>query len=95
MSTSAKSNAKMRRAYVPTTALAKTVEFADEMMQVHLTDGRILAVPILWFPRLHEATPEQRNHYELGSGGASLHWPELDEDLTVAGMMAGADRQSA
>ena len=81
--------------FVPTTALAKSVEFANEMMHVHFTDGRILGVPILWFPRLHGATLEQRTHYELGSGGASLHWPELDEDLSIAGMMAGVDWQSA
>jgi len=48
-------------------------------------------VPILWFPVLREATPDQRTKYEIGGGGTSLHWPELDEDLSVAGLMAGAD----
>ncbi len=54
------------QAYQPTTALAKTVKFSDEMMQVHLTDGRIISVPAIWFPLLHEAIIEQREHYEIG-----------------------------
>lgn len=86
---------KFRRAYVPQTALAKSVAFADDLMQVFLTDGRIISVPVIWFPLLHEATPEQRTRYEIGGGGVSLHWPEIDEDLSVAGLLAGADRQSA
>ncbi len=53
--------AKHERGYVPTTALAKSVEFDNEMMSVFLTDGRIISVPIIWFPTLREATPEQRS----------------------------------
>jgi hypothetical protein len=86
---------KFRRAYVPKTALAKSVEFADDLMQVLLTDGRVISVPVIWFPLLHEATPEQRAHYEIGGGGVSLHWPEIDEDLSVASLLAGADQQAA
>lgn len=86
---------RFRRAYRPTTALAKAVEFRDGMMEVHLTDGRIISVPLIWFPLLHEATPEQREQYEIGGGGISLHWPEIDEDLSVAGLLAGADWESA
>ncbi len=89
-----KQRPKFRRAYRPTTALAKTVKFKDELMEVHLTDGRIVSVPIIWFPLLHEATPEQREHYEIGGGGVSLHWLEIDEDISVAGLLAGADSQS-
>jgi len=85
----------IRRAHVPQTALAKFVEFNDDLMQVFLTDGRIISVPVIWFPLLHEATPEQRAQYEIGGGGVSLHWPEIDEDLSVAGLLAGGDRQSA
>jgi len=51
---------KFRRAYEPTTALAISVQFDDDMMHVSLTDGRVVSVPIIWFPRLHEATPDQR-----------------------------------
>ena len=90
-----KTGRKFRRGYVPTTALAKAVRFADGLLQVFLTDGRIISVPLIWFPLLHEATPEQREHYEIGGGGVSLHWPEIDEDLSVANLMAGADWQSA
>ena len=84
-----------RRAYVPTTALAKSVHFDHEMMHVSLADGRIISVPIRWFPLLREATPKQREHYEIGGGGISLHWPEIDEDLSVAHLMAGVDWQAA
>jgi len=94
MSTLVSTDAKSQRAYVPTSALAKSVNFDDEMMHVSLTDGRLISVPIIWFPLLRGATPEQRAKYEIGGGGASLQWPELDEDLSVAGLMAGADWQS-
>jgi hypothetical protein len=97
MSTSAsrRPELKIRRSYVPTTALASSVEFDDMMMRVAFTDGRILHVPIIWFPTLQHATPDQRSRYEIGGGGISLHWPNLDEDLSIAGLMAGVDLQSA
>ncbi|MDX6446033.1 MAG: hypothetical protein QOH71_3107 [Blastocatellia bacterium] len=94
MSTLVSSDAKSQRAYVPTTALAKSVQFDYEMMHVSLTDGRRVSVPIVWFPLLRQATPEQRSNYQVGGGGTSLHWPDLDEDLSVAGLLAGADLQS-
>ena len=90
-----KNKRKFRRAYVPKTALAKGVKFIKETMEVSFTDGRILSVPIIWFPLLQEATPDQREKYEIGGGGLSLHWPELDEDLSVAYLLAGGDLQSA
>src|SRR5437764_4794200 len=86
---------KPRRAYVPATALAKSVDFDDVMMRVTFTDGRVLSVPLAWFPALYAATPEQRGRYEIGGGGVGLHWPDLDEDLSIAGLMAGVDWQSA
>ena len=86
---------KFRRAYRPTTALAKSVRFDDDMMHVSLTDGRIISVPTIWFPLLHEATPQQREKYEIDGGGISLHWPEIDEDISVAGLLDGADWKSA
>ena len=95
MSTLVNTDAKSAKAFVPTTALAKSVNFDEEMMHVSLTDGRLISVPIIWFPLLRRATPEQRIKYEIGGGGTSLHWPELDEDLSVAGLMAGADLQGA
>jgi hypothetical protein len=81
---------RKRRAYVPSSALAQSVDFSEDKINVHLTDGRILSVPLLWFPVLHQAAPEQREHVN-GAGGRGLHWPDLDEDLSIAGLMAGVD----
>ena len=86
---------KRSRAYVPTTVLANGVEFTEDAMQVFLTDGRVLSVPLLWFPILSSATPEQRNNFEIDGGGISLHWLEIDEDLSVANLMADGDWRSA
>jgi hypothetical protein len=94
MSTSADSNVKFQRAYVPRSALAKSLDFDADMMHVTLTDGRVLSVPLQWFPVLRHAPREQLNRYEIAGGGISLHWPDLDEDLSVAGLMAGSDWQS-
>ena len=91
----AKALPKAQCAHVPTTALAKSVDFVDEMMRVTFTDGRILSVPLVWFPLLRQATADQRARYEIGGGGISLHWPDLDEDLSIAGLMAGVDWRSA
>ncbi|GMV32430.1 MAG: DUF2442 domain-containing protein [Chloroflexi bacterium] len=86
---------RVRRAFVPKTALAKSVKFSNETMEVIFTDGRALGVPLIWFPLLHEATPEQREKYEIGGGGVSLHWEEIDEDISIASLLAGGDLQSA
>ena len=65
----------------------KSVRFDDDSMWVSLVDGRTIAVPLAWFPRLLEAAPEQRLQVELSSTG--LHWDALDEDISVAGLLAG------
>lgn len=62
---------------------ARTLEFAPSAFIVHLEDGRSLTVPLDWFPRLRDATPEQRQHYELIGLGIAIHWPEIDEDVSV------------
>lgn len=87
-------NENQRPTLRPTSALAKSINFTDDMMNVHLMDGRVIGVPIAWFPRLLAASPKQRKKYEIGGGGIGLHWPELDEDLSVAGLLAGADQAS-
>ena len=66
---------------------AKSVRFDDASMWVELSDGRTLGVPVAWFPRLLYATPEQRERVEIGRMG--LHWEELDEDISIAGLLAG------
>jgi hypothetical protein len=81
-------------AYVPATALAKAVEFDEDMLWVTFTDGRVLGVPLAWFPLLRAAIPAQRVRYKIGGGGISLHWPELGEDLSLAGLLAGVDWRS-
>ncbi len=70
-------------------ANASKVWFDKENMWVALTDGRQLSIPLLYFPRLLNATPEQRNNYELSGGGTGIHWEELDEDISVPGLILG------
>jgi hypothetical protein len=94
MSTSVNPERKMLRGHLPTSALAKSVTFDEFMMHVMLMDGRVIGVPIAWFPLLRDATADQRIKYEIGGGGISLHWEEIDEDISVAGLMAGADVKS-
>ncbi len=66
---------------------AKGLTFDDYSMWVELTDGRTLGVPLAWFPRLLHATPNQRLQVEISARG--LHWDELDEDISIAGLLAG------
>src|SRR5438876_7969275 len=63
------------------------VRFDDDSMWVELTDGRVLGVPLAWFPRLLHATAAQRERVELSRSG--LHWNDLDEDISIAGLLAG------
>ncbi len=84
-----------KRTFVPTTALAKKVKFDECMMHITFIDGRVLGVPLIWFPTLYKAAPAERKRCEIGGGGISLHWPDLDEDLSVAGLMAGVDWRAA
>ncbi len=65
----------------------KTVRFDDNSMWVDLADGRVLGIPLAWFPRLLHATPDMRQKFELSTGG--IHWDALDEDISVAGLLAG------
>ncbi len=69
------------------TISATSVRFDDVTMWVELTDGRTLGIPLAWFPRLLGATPDQREQVEISRLG--LHWDELDEDISIAGLIAG------
>ncbi len=68
---------------------AKELRFDDYTMWVELSDGRTLGIPLAWFPRLLHATPEQRQHYRISVTGNGLHWEEIDEDISVEGLLAG------
>ena len=70
-------------------ARAQDVTVTDDALSVDLADGRTIVVPLAWFPRLWHGTPEERNHLEVFGDGTYIHWPDLDEDLTVAGLLAG------
>jgi hypothetical protein len=63
------------------------VTFSKDFMEVSLSDGRIISVPVAWYPRLATATPKQLKHYEISPAGYGIHWPDLDEDLSVYGFL--------
>ncbi len=71
---------------------ATDVRFDDATMWVSLSDGRVLGVPLAWFPRLLSVSPGELLKYELSSTG--IHWEELDEDISVAGLLAGRGDQT-
>jgi hypothetical protein len=68
-------------------AKAVDVTVDDSMLRVTLADGRELAVPIEWSPRLRDATPEQRANWRFIGTGQDIHWPEIDEDISVASLL--------
>lgn len=69
--------------------LADEVRFTEDDMVVSLVDGRTVSVPLVWFPRLATATSEQRRNYEMLGDGEGIHWPDIDEDLSVEGLLKG------
>lgn len=72
-----------------TKAAAKRVWFDDLNLWIELVDGRQLAVPLAYFPRLLNATPPQREQFEMSGGGTGIHWDALDEDISVEGLLLG------
>ena len=69
---------------------AMHVAVEEARLVVDLMDGRTIAVPLAWYPRLANATPEQRSHWELAGGGYGIHWTDIDEDLSTEGLLRGA-----
>jgi hypothetical protein len=65
------------------------VRFDPERLIVDLADGRAIAVPLAWYPRLLNAAPAQRSSWKKTGGGFGIHWPDVDEDLSVAGLLSG------
>ena len=87
----------MSSSVTETNPLAREVEVTDAELIVTLADGRKISVPLVrrgGFPRLLHATPEQRRQWELLGDGEGLHWPEVDEDLSVKGLLAGRPSRS-
>ncbi len=72
---------------------ARSVEFNDSELVETLKDGRRIATPLDWYPRLVKASPEQRAHYEIMPMG--IHWPDVDEGLSIAGMLKGSRARGA
>jgi hypothetical protein len=83
----------MTTLHLETEPLVVRVDVADDLLRAHLADGRSISVPLPWYPRLLHATPEERRNYEIGGRGRGIHWPDLDEDISVQNLLEG--RKSA
>ncbi len=68
---------------------AETITVSEDTLTAELSDGRTISVPLDWYPRLTHATPQERDNWRLIGGGVGIHWPDLDEDLSVEGLLAG------
>ncbi len=73
-------------AQIPTAA---SVRVSSDTLSMELTDGRAISVPVAWYPRLSHGTTEERNHWRLIGNGRGIHWPDLDEDISVENLLAG------
>jgi hypothetical protein len=67
----------------------RAVSVRNEMLRVELMDGRAIEVPLRWYPRLLNASPSQRERWEVSGGGYGIHWPDVDEDLSTEGLLRG------
>jgi hypothetical protein len=74
------------------TAMASGVNVTEDTLTVDLADGRTLSVPLTWYPRLLHGTPKERQNWRLIGDGVGIHWPDLDEDISIEGLLLG--RQS-
>jgi hypothetical protein len=75
--------------------LATRVELAADSLIVSLNDGRRVSIPLTWYPRLLRGTRQERAHFEFIGEGEGIHWPELDEDISVEGILAGRPSQES
>ena len=69
--------------------VAMDVEVSEDTLTVHLADGRSIAVPVVWYPRLADGTRQERLRWQLIGSGQGIHWPDLDEDISVEALLAG------
>lgn len=67
----------------------KGVSITDDTLSVDLEDGRTIAAPLAWYPKLLHATPAQRENWQIAGGGYGIHWPDIDEDLSTRGLLQG------
>jgi hypothetical protein len=72
----------------------REVRFTEDAIRVDLFDGRTITVPIAWYPRLLNATPEQLGNWKIAGAGYGIHWPQIDEDLSTQGLLRGAPAPS-
>jgi Protein of unknown function (DUF2442) len=70
-------------------AIARNIVVTDDTLSVDLSDGRSISVPLAWFPRLLHGTQQERNNWRFVAAGEGIHWPDLDEDVSVEGLLAG------
>jgi hypothetical protein len=76
-------------------ARAREVAVTGTELTVHLKDGRTVSAPLTWFPKLLNATPQQRANFELLGDGEGIHWPDAEEDLSIAGILRGVHAPGA
>jgi hypothetical protein len=74
---------------IPAVPRIVSVTVTDETLSADLEDGRTISVPIGWYPRLANGTPAERASFQISGGGYGIHWPELDEDLGIEGLLLG------
>ena len=73
----------------------KSVDISNDSLVVGLMDGRIISVPLIFYPKLHNATKKQRLNWKIAGGGYGIHWPDIDEDLSSEGLLRGAPSPTA
>jgi Protein of unknown function (DUF2442) len=76
-------------------ARVRDVRFSEDSIHVDLADGRAISAPLAWYPRLLNASDQERSDWQIGGGGYGIHWPSIDEDLSVDGLLRGAPSPGA
>ena len=80
---------------LPKMLCATSIAVSDDQLTAELADGRCMSVPLVWYPRLVHATPDERDNWELHAAGQHIHWPDLDEDISVEWLVAGRRSQES
>jgi hypothetical protein len=82
-------NGMLSAVMTPAPPRVVNIVVTDDTLQVDLEDGRTIAVPIGWFPRLAHGSPEEKANFEISGAGRGIHWPDLDEDIGIEGLLMG------